>query len=241
MASLQDYAFQQARLRNLDPTFVSRLIRAESAWNPTAVSPAGARGLMQIMPGTGGDLGLTTREAFFNPQQNIQAGTQYLSQLSRQFGGNPYLMAAAYNAGPGRVGGLVKRYGANPTAIYPHLPAETRNYVTKVAGPLGGVASVPQQRVQAAPVPPAPFAGVSLSPVRTGHVGGAGVPAPALRRVVARAASPFTFTMPLFSSFVPAFSPAPVASPIALAAPAPAFTLNDVALLDLPRFGGLSI
>lgn len=152
---LRELASKKAIERGLDPDFVHRIIKQESRWNPKAESPVGARGLMQVMPGTGRDLGVTNPALLFDPTVSIDAGTKYLSQLSRQFGGNPHLVSMAYNAGPGRVGKLVKQYGSSPAAIFPHLPQETRHYAQVVAGPLSGVPPVVPRTVvpRAAAVP----------------------------------------------------------------------------------------
>jgi soluble lytic murein transglycosylase-like protein len=102
----------------IDPQLVRAVIEVESGFEPEAVSRAGAQGLMQIMPSTGQDLGLS---APFDPESNIEAGVRYLRQMIDQFGTVP-LALAAYNAGPN----AVKRHGGIP----PY--AETEHYVQKV-------------------------------------------------------------------------------------------------------------
>lgn len=77
-----------------------RLAWTESRYNPVAVSPAGARGLLQIMPHTGKALGLETKADFFNPEKNADAGLAYLKKLYRRFG-KWWVAVAAYNRGPG--------------------------------------------------------------------------------------------------------------------------------------------
>ncbi|MGH8214026.1 MAG: lytic transglycosylase domain-containing protein, partial [Rhodanobacteraceae bacterium] len=96
------------------------VIHAESGFNPRALSYKGAQGLMQLMPGTAGDLGVTDA---FDIAQNIRGGAQYLAQLLRDFGGNVGLAAAAYNAGEG----AVRKYNGVPPYD------ETQVYVKRVA------------------------------------------------------------------------------------------------------------
>ena len=102
----------------LEEQLVHALIQTESAYDSAAVSSAGARGLMQIMPETGRDLGLGKP---FDPAENIDAGVRYLKGLMDRFGSLP-LALAAYNAGPG----AVDKHGGIPPF------AETRAYVGKV-------------------------------------------------------------------------------------------------------------
>ena len=70
----------------MDPDFIHSVIRAESGYNPRAVSPKGAQGLMQLMPGTAAQLGVTHP---FDPAANVQGGTLYLRQLLLQYHGDP--------------------------------------------------------------------------------------------------------------------------------------------------------
>lgn len=108
-----------AKQYDLDEHLVLGVIRAESNFDPYAVSKAGARGLMQLMPGTAKDMQV---ENAHDPAQNIAGGTQYLAKLREEFGENLDLMLAAYNAGPGNV----RRHGGIPP--YP----ETQKYVERV-------------------------------------------------------------------------------------------------------------
>lgn len=112
-----------ARRYGLDPALLRAVIEQESGFNPKAISAAGALGLMQLMPGTARDLGVTDP---FDPAQNIDAGARYLRQQIDSFGSLP-LALAAYNAGPG----AVRRYGGVP----PY--AETRTYVERILDSLG--------------------------------------------------------------------------------------------------------
>jgi len=103
----------------VDPALVRALIHAESHFNPNAKSGVGAQGLMQLMPGTASELGVSNA---FNAQQNIQGGTKYLAQLLSTFKGDITLATAAYNAGPNAV---LKYKGVPPYN-------ETKVYVERV-------------------------------------------------------------------------------------------------------------
>jgi soluble lytic murein transglycosylase-like protein len=94
----------------------------ESGGNPTAVSPKGAQGVMQLMPDTARGLGVTDP---MDPQQNVNAGVKYLGQLLKQYDGNTKLALAAYNAGPQNVHGAI-----------PNFP-ETKNYVASISQAVG--------------------------------------------------------------------------------------------------------
>lgn len=112
-----DYA---AKKYNLPESLLHAVITAESAYNPTAISRAGAVGLMQLMPDTARRYGVKDRR---NPYENIHGGSRYLRDLLTMFNNDLTLALAAYNAGEG----AVKKYG---NKIPPY--AETRNYVRKV-------------------------------------------------------------------------------------------------------------
>ncbi|NQY26537.1 MAG: lytic transglycosylase domain-containing protein [Piscirickettsiaceae bacterium] len=118
--SYSDYINVAAQRYNVDPALVRALIHAESAFNPKARSKAGAQGLMQLMPATAKELGVTNA---LNAQQNINGGVKYLAQLLTDFNGNIKLATAAYNAGPN----AVKKYNGVP----PY--SETQMYVKRVA------------------------------------------------------------------------------------------------------------
>jgi soluble lytic murein transglycosylase-like protein len=108
-----------AKKHGVDPALLAGLVKQESGFNPNAVSPAGARGLTQLMPGTAAGLGVTDP---LDPAQALDGGAKYLRQQLDAFGGDVTRALAAYNAGPG----AVQRYGGVP----PY--AETQNYVRKV-------------------------------------------------------------------------------------------------------------
>jgi hypothetical protein len=109
----------------VDPGLVQSVIRAESAFNPHAVSIKGAQGLMQLMPRTAQSLGVRNS---FDPRENIEGGVRHLRYLMDRFPGNLPLAIAAYNAGEG----AVQRYQGIP----PY--AETQQYVQKVLALSGG-------------------------------------------------------------------------------------------------------
>ncbi len=114
-----DAIAEAAALYKLDPNLIRAIIRAESAFNPFAVSRAGAQGLMQLMPEVAEELSVLDP---FDPRQNIFGGARYLRQLLDRNAGNLDLAVASYNAGPG----AVDRYKGIP----PYR--ETRDYVKKV-------------------------------------------------------------------------------------------------------------
>jgi soluble lytic murein transglycosylase-like protein len=108
-----------AKKYGIDPALLAGLVKQESGFNPNAGSPAGARGLTQLMPGTAAGLGVTN---VLDPAQSLDGGAKYLRAQLDAFGGDVARALAAYNAGPG----AVKRYGGVP----PY--AETQNYVRAV-------------------------------------------------------------------------------------------------------------
>ena len=120
-----------------EPRLVKAVIGAESAFNPKAVSPVGAAGLMQLMPATARDLGLTSEQRF-DPDRNVEAGSRYLKQLEDQFGDKKVALAA-YNWGMGNVSKAVKKLEAEGEPVtwenikgITKVPGETREYVDRV-------------------------------------------------------------------------------------------------------------
>ena len=119
-----------ARTNNLDPNLVDLVIRMESGYNSRAVSPKGARGVMQLMPGTASLYGVRD---VFDPSDNIRGGVRYLADLLKRFDSNVALALAAYNAGPE----AVDRHGGVP----PYN--ETRSYVRTILTAYSGDSDLP--------------------------------------------------------------------------------------------------
>jgi soluble lytic murein transglycosylase-like protein len=112
---------EAAEYHGVDPDLVRAVVRTESAFDPTAVSTAGAQGLMQLMPALSDELGVKDP---FDPRENIFAGVRYLRALLDQHDGDEALALASYNAGPG----AVERYNGVPP--YP----ETEQYIRNING-----------------------------------------------------------------------------------------------------------
>ncbi|MCP4663233.1 MAG: lytic transglycosylase domain-containing protein [bacterium] len=118
--------YDAARRHALNPALVAAVVRAESGFRPTAISSRGARGLMQLMPATAQRFGIEG-ERVFDPAENIEAGSRYLSWLAERFDERLALVLAAYNAGEG----TVERYDGIP----PYR--ETREYLRRIYAELG--------------------------------------------------------------------------------------------------------
>ncbi|MEO5331150.1 MAG: lytic transglycosylase domain-containing protein [Magnetococcus sp. YQC-5] len=106
---------------DVDEDLIRSVIKVESSFNPKAVSPAGAMGMMQLMPGTAKELGVKDP---FNAEENIMGGTLYLSRLLDRYDGNVRSALAAYNWGMGNL----ERQPASA------MPGETRRYVSRIMG-----------------------------------------------------------------------------------------------------------
>ena len=149
-----DEIIENAKDYNIDPLFVAAMIREESRYNAEVVSPAGARGLMQVMVPTGKAIAKEIKfpdfkgEMLFNPKINIQFGTWYMSDLMRRFNNNCSLVAGAYNGGPNRIKGWLQKAkpekvtNLSPTSIISQIDIdefvenipidETRRHIKKV-------------------------------------------------------------------------------------------------------------
>ena len=136
-----------AKSRKVDPFFVNGIIRQESLFDSQALSPAGARGLMQIMPSTGKKLYPQKKlkkpfetDALFDPDLNIRLGVKYVSQLNKRFNKNGMHILISYNAGPHVLKKWLKRFGhfSDQDVFIESIPyPETRRYVKHVLRNLG--------------------------------------------------------------------------------------------------------
>lgn len=101
---------------------------SESGGNPNAVSPAGARGLMQVMPGTARDPGFGIRPSNGSPQDDVRVGQEYRRAMQDRYGGDASKMWAAYNWGPGNLDRALSQHGEDWLR---HAPRETQNYIAQ--------------------------------------------------------------------------------------------------------------
>lgn len=125
-SDIQNLIVQQANAQGVPSSIALAVAQIESAFNPSAVSPVGAQGVFQLMPGTAAQLGVTDP---FDPQQNIAGGIAYLQQLYKKYGDWSTALAA-YNWGPGNVD------------TKPSIPSSVTNYVNSVLGIAGSSAQV---------------------------------------------------------------------------------------------------
>jgi soluble lytic murein transglycosylase len=131
-----------AQMHNLDPALLSALILEESRFQVEALSPAGARGLMQVMPQTGrqiaGELKVRSfsEDQLYDPAVNIRLGSWYFARMLEEFEGKVHLALAAYNAGPRAVRKWLAGFGSSAEDEFvENIPyTETRNYVIRVIG-----------------------------------------------------------------------------------------------------------
>jgi soluble lytic murein transglycosylase-like protein len=134
VALYENLIVQHAQLNGLRADLVRAVVQVESGFNPYAHSPKGAKGLMQLMPATAREFGVTNP---YNPVENVRAGTAYLRQLLDRYDNNEELALAAYNAGPN----AVDKYGET---VPPYR--ETRNYVQKIDR-IAGVKQLPGTKI----------------------------------------------------------------------------------------------
>ena len=131
---------REAARNNLDPAWIAAEIRAESVFDPNARSSADARGLMQVLPGTGASvaskIGVPWKggESLYDADTNIVLGTAYLRQLLDKYGGKPYQVIAGYNAGPAPLNRwMSQRPTMDPDFWIETISyKETRDYVARV-------------------------------------------------------------------------------------------------------------
>jgi soluble lytic murein transglycosylase len=132
----RDALLAQARANNLDPALIAAVIRQESSWNPRAVSRAGARGLMQVLPSVGKQIARSRRYPvwdpvlLFDPDVSLELGSAHLRAALSEYSNRPGALAT-YNAGASRVRRWSRRAGASdPELFIERIPfVETRDYV----------------------------------------------------------------------------------------------------------------
>ncbi|MBA4534062.1 lytic transglycosylase domain-containing protein [Brevibacillus halotolerans] len=120
---------QVSKRFGVNSSLVREVVRAESNFNPTATSHAGAKGLMQLMDDTARSVGVRNS---YDPDQNLMGGTKYLSKLLDRYDGNVKVALAAYNAGSGRVRRAGIETDEDFDRLAANLPQETQRYVAKI-------------------------------------------------------------------------------------------------------------
>jgi soluble lytic murein transglycosylase-like protein len=123
--SIDEAVGKASQKYGVDRDLIMAVIKQESDFNPKSVSGAGAMGLMQLMPGTATELGVSDP---YNVDENVDGGTKYLKSLLSMYADNKQLALAAYNAGPG----TLQNRGVSDVSGVSKLPYETRDYVNKV-------------------------------------------------------------------------------------------------------------
>lgn len=123
--SIEDAVEKASRKYGIDKSLIMAVIKQESDFDPKSTSGAGAMGLMQLMPGTASELGVSDA---YNIEQNVEGGTKYLKGLLDKYSNSKELALAAYNAGPG----TLQYRAVKSTSDISRLPYETRDYVQKV-------------------------------------------------------------------------------------------------------------
>ncbi len=135
--TLEDIFNRAAQTYGVDVNLLKAIAKQESDFDVNSTSHSGAQGLMQLMPGTAAELGVTDA---YDPEQNVMGGAKYISGLLEKYNGELTLALAAYNAGSGNVA----KYGGVPPF------AETQNYVKKVMGYYTGGVTLPNETVTTA-------------------------------------------------------------------------------------------
>lgn len=163
-AEIDSAVMEASQKYQIDPELLFAVIKQESGFNPRAVSPCGAQGLMQLMPGTAKQVGVTNS---FDIKQNVDGGANYLRQMLDQFDGDVKLALAGYNAGPHRV----VQYGGIPPF------AETQNYVKSITGDFQTSHQVKSEQLAVAMVAPSPNF-LDLDPMKVSKEKSEGPPEP---------------------------------------------------------------
>ncbi len=151
---IKDLIIKEARAQGVEPNLALGIAKQESRFNQNARSPAGAIGVMQLMPDTAKEMGVNP----YNLEENIRGGIAYLKKVGGMFGNDPALTAAGYNAGPG----AVQKYGGVPPF------KETQKYVPSVLSYAKEFSGPNMQMIQQAPQfqepAPAPAGGYQIDP-----------------------------------------------------------------------------
>lgn len=126
-ATIDEAVENASRKYGVDKNLIMAVIKQESDFNPNSTSGAGAQGLMQLMPSTAAELGVTNS---YDVQQNVDGGTKYLKEMLNMYGSSKEMALAAYNAGSG----TLSSRGVTNSSQISRLPYETRDYVKKVIG-----------------------------------------------------------------------------------------------------------